>query len=123
LPHTLLCAPTSEWRTNHTLRLRIQGRGDIFIAFADYCTSKWRAGGQSFTQAADRKSSRAPAISFPSDGNPIKWSLTYDPDGDGGKGTLTATMGDHTAVCELDSGHKEDGATFNRFGIMNVMKS
>jgi hypothetical protein len=114
---------TNEWRTNNTLGLRLQGRGDFFIAFADYCTSKWRAGGQSFTEATDRKSSRAPATSFPSGNKSIKWSFTYDPNGDGGKGTLTATMGDHTAVCELDSGHKEDGATFNRFGIMNVMKS
>jgi hypothetical protein len=114
---------TNEWRTNNTLGLRLQGRGDHFYAFADYCTSKWRAGGQSFTNDPDRKSSRAPATPFPSGGKPIKWSFTYDPSGDGGKGTITATFGDQKAVCELDSGHKDDGATFNRFGIMNVMKS
>src|SRR5262249_27266844 len=26
-------------------------------------------------------------------------------------------------VCNLESGHKAEGATFNRFGILNVMKS
>ena len=36
---------------------------------------------------------------------------------------MTATISKHTAICNLDGSHKEDGATFNRFGIMNVMKS
>src|SRR5207237_31010 len=27
------------------------------------------------------------------------------------------------AVCHLAAGHKADGATFNRFGLLNVMKS
>jgi hypothetical protein len=114
---------TNEWRTPNTITLRLQGRGGNFFAYADYCTSKWRAGGQTFTEAADRKSSRAPATVFKSAGKPVKWSITYDPNGNEGKGVLTATVGDHTAVCELDSGHKADGATFNRFGIINVIKS
>jgi hypothetical protein len=114
---------TNEWRTPNTIGFRLQGRGDNFFAYADYCTSKWRAGGQTFTQAADRKSSRAPATVFPAGSKPIKWSFKYDPKGHGGKGILSATVGDQTATCELDEGHKLDGATFNRFGIMNVMKS
>ncbi len=114
---------TNEWRTPNTLGLRLQGRGNYFIAFADYCTSQWRAGGQSFTEDADKTSSRAKSTSFASGLKPIKWSIKYDPNGNGGKGVLTATVGDHTAVCNLDQGHKADGATFNRFGIMNVMKS
>jgi hypothetical protein len=31
-------------------------------------------------------------------------------------------MDGQTAVCHLDPGHKADGATFNRFGIMTVVK-
>jgi hypothetical protein len=38
-------------------------------------------------------------------------------------GTVTATIGSYTSVMTLDAGHKADGATFNRFGILNVMKS
>jgi hypothetical protein len=36
---------------------------------------------------------------------------------------ITATIGKDVAVCKLDESHKTDGATFNRFGILNVMKS
>lgn len=114
---------TNEWRTPNTLGFRLQGRGDHFFAYADYCTSKWRAGGQAFTDDPDRTSSRAKALPFPTGGKAIKWSFTYDPNGNGGQGTLTATVGEKSAFCNLDKGHKRDGATFNRFGIMNVMKS
>src|SRR5262245_7212347 len=99
---------TKEWRTPNTLGLRLQGRGQTFFAYADYCTSKWRAGGQSFTTHPDKTSSRAPATAFPIN-QPIKWSITYDPKGNDGKGVITAIVGDQTAVCNLDSGHKEDG--------------
>ena len=33
------------------------------------------------------------------------------------------TMGGETSICHLDPGHKADGATFNRFGLLTVMKS
>jgi hypothetical protein len=114
---------TNEWRTPNTLGLRLQGRGNYFIAFADYCTSHWLAGGQSFTQDADKTSSRAKATDFPSGMKPVKWSIEYDPNGNDGKGVIRATVGEHTAICDLAPGHKADGATFNHFGIMNVMKS
>jgi len=32
-------------------------------------------------------------------------------------------LGEETAECHLDAGHKADGATFDRFGIMPVLKS
>src|SRR4029450_7953573 len=38
-------------------------------------------------------------------------------------GGTTATIDGETSVCHLAPGHKADGATFNRFGILNVMKS
>jgi hypothetical protein len=33
------------------------------------------------------------------------------------------TLGGETAVCHLDAGHKADGATFDRFGLLPVLKS
>ena len=39
-----------------------------------------------------------------------------------GKGTLTGTVDDQSITISLDSGHKADGATFDRFGLLNVMK-
>jgi hypothetical protein len=52
-----------------------------------------------------------------------RWSLRYDPAGSGGDGVVTAAIGDQIAVCHLIAGHKADGATFNRFGLLDVMKS
>ena len=110
-------AAVNEWRTPNTIAIRISARGDVFHAWVEYCTSKWRAGGDTtpFPIKTDP---------FPSGTSPHKWSLKYDPRGgkDGG-GLITAKIDGKTAKCELSADHKADGATFNRFGILNVMKS
>ncbi len=33
----------NEWRTPNTIALRINGRGDVFYAYVEYCTERWRA--------------------------------------------------------------------------------
>ena len=35
----------NEWRTPNTIALRISGRGDLFYAWVEYATARWRAGG------------------------------------------------------------------------------
>ncbi|MGI8603770.1 MAG: WD40 repeat domain-containing protein [Verrucomicrobiales bacterium] len=114
----------NEWRTPNTIALRLQGRGDVFYAYVEYTTSRWRAGGDSpggFSQVPE------PNGKFRLKGFPIgpaahQWSLRYDPQGNGGSGSIIVTINDETAICDLDPGHKADGATFNRFGLINVMK-
>ena len=116
----------NEWRTPNTLTLRIQGRGDHFFAYVEYCTSKWRAGGdspQAFPMVTDPRTSRKSLQGFASGGKPHRWSIRYEPAGNGGAGTITATIDDERAVCDIDPDHRADGATFNRFGLLNVMKS
>lgn len=116
----------NEWRTPNTIALRISGRGDVFYVWLEYCTQKWRAGAdspQGFPTVKDPKTGRQQLKGFPSKGAVYRWTLTYDPEGNDGGGVLTASIGDVKAVCHLDPGHKEDGATFNRFGLLNVMKS
>jgi hypothetical protein len=103
----------NEWRTPNTIAIRIYGRGTYFLAYLDYGTGLWRAGGGSFGGEAPIPTG---AVDYP-------FSLTYDPNGAGGRGTVTAMIGTYSSVMTLDSGHKADGATFNRFGILNVMKS
>ena len=34
----------NEWRTPNTVTIRLNGRGEKFFAYVEYCTSKWRAG-------------------------------------------------------------------------------
>jgi WD40 repeat protein len=115
----------NEWRTPNTIALRLSGRGNVFYAWLEYCTSRWRAGGDSprgFPTEPDPKTGRPQFKGFPIN-TVLKWSLRYDPKANDGAGAVTATIGDETAVCHLDRGHKADGATFNRFGLMTVMKS
>jgi hypothetical protein len=115
--HTLIgffnAGTINEWRTPNTVALRIYGRGTFFYAYLDYGTALWRAGGASFGGEA----------AIPSGAATYPFSINYDPNGAGGNGAVTATLGPHNVVMPLDAGHKADGATFNRFGILDVMKS
>jgi hypothetical protein len=127
--HVLLgffhAASAKEWRTSNTIALRLNGRGDHFYAYVEYCTSKWRAGGDTtpFPSTVDPETGRWNLIGFPSGGKVHEWSLTYDPEGNDGGGVVHATMDDKTAICLLDKDHKADGAVFDRFGLLNILKS
>jgi hypothetical protein len=116
----------NEWRTPNSIALRISGRGDVFYAWLEYATQRWRAGGdspQGFPSQRDPKTGRMRLKGFAAKRAVHHWSLRYDPKGNNGKGVLTATIDDATAICHLADGHKGDGAVFNRFGILTVMKS
>jgi hypothetical protein len=115
----------NEWRTPNTIAIRINGRGDVFFAYVEYCTSRWRAGGDSpggFATLEDPQTGRKQLRGFKTGGAPHRWSLSYDPAGHGGAGSIAVTIDNETAICHLDAGHKQDGARFNRFGLMTVMK-
>ena len=110
----------NEWRTPNTIALRINQRGDTFHCHFEYCTGKWRAGA-GIIGRYDKERDRMQAKELPA-GQVYPWSMTYDPAGAGGLGEITVQFGDDTASCELGPGHKMDGAQFNRFGLLNVMK-
>jgi hypothetical protein len=116
----------NEWRTPNTLAIRINGRGEYFYGYLEYCTSKWRAGAdgpQAFPMEIDPKTGKQSQGHIPSGKKVHRWSITYDPAGNDGGGVITATIDERTSVCHLSPGHKADGATFDRFGLMNVNKS
>src|SRR5262249_50446259 len=113
----------NEWRTPNTICLRISGRGDVWL---EYATERWRAGGDKpigFPTLRDPKTGKTRLQGFAAKGAVHCWSLHYDPSGNNGHGVTTATIDDTKAVCHLAEGHKADGARFNRFGLLNVMKS
>lgn len=114
----------NEWRTPNTVAIRINGRGDKYFAYVEYCTAKWRAGGDTtpFPSITDRDTGRWNLIGFPCRES-VRWSLNYDPQGNHGAGSVRAAIGQHSAVCDFEPSHRQDGARFNRFGILNVMKS
>jgi hypothetical protein len=116
----------NEWRTPSSIVIRLQGRGDHFYAYVEYATQKWRAGGDSpggFATVRDPATGRSQLKGFPGGNAVYRWSLRYDPAANQGGGAIYVTLGDQSAVCNLDAGHKADGAVFNRFGLLNVIKS
>jgi hypothetical protein len=113
----------NEWRTPNTIAFRINGRGEEgFHVHVEYATCKWRAGAEFFGEL-DPAVGRKVARLFPSGDAVHSWSLHYDPTGNGGGGAITATFDGEPLVVHLSPGHKADGATFNRFGLLNVLKS
>jgi hypothetical protein len=116
----------NEWRTPNSVALRILGRGDVFYAFVEYATSRWRAGGDNpggFATVSDASSGKGQLRGFRTGGTVHTWSLEYDPAGNQGGGAVTVKLDGETAVCHLDPGHQADGAVFNRFGLLNIIKS
>ena len=122
--HTLIgffdARTLNEWRTPNTIALRINQRGDVFHCHLEYCTRKWRASA-GIIDRYDKVRDRMDAKELPG-GRLYAWSLKYDPNGNGGRGLVTATLDGDMASCELSAGHKADGAEFNHFGVLNVMK-
>lgn len=115
----------NEWRTPNTVAIRLHSRGDVFYAYVEYATRLWRAGGDSpggFSTVQDAGTGKLQLRGFPSSGV-YTWSLRYDPDANQGAGEITATVGGEKAVCVLGQGHRADGAEFDRFGLLNVVKS
>lgn len=114
----------NEWRTPNTIAVRLLGRGEVFFAYVEYCTSRWRAGGDNPGGFATvpGENSRPQLRGFQASGKVHHWSLSYDPAAQNGNGSIVVTIDNETAVCHLDAGHKHDGATFDHFGLLPVLK-
>ena len=111
---------TNEWRTPNTIALRIQQRGEVFHCHVEHCTHQWRAGAGiigRYDKARDRMEPKELRC-----GQVYTWSLRYDPGSNGESGTVTATLGGETTSYQISPQHKSDGAEFNHFGLVNVMK-
>jgi len=109
-------AHSNGWRTPNSLAFRIDGEQDCFRVFFEYGTrSRRTGGGQTFEGAY--QTTKTPM--FPADGSTHTWSLTYLPEDAEGKGRITFVLDGNTYTADLEPGHKEDGAAFNRFGLLN----
>jgi hypothetical protein len=106
------------WRTPNSLVFRLDGNGGKYWVFYEYGTRHWLTGGGGCFEG-DRYQT-TPTKPFKADGTPHTWSLDYDPDGENGNGLMTFVLDGKTYMQPLASGHKADGAEFNRFGVMNV---
>jgi len=67
------------------------------------------------------------------DGTTYKWKMDYDPEANAGKGRFSFSIESDSNkredfegkvfTVDLPNGFKQDGATFDRFGLMNAMKA
>lgn len=113
-------ATLNEWRTPNTLAFRINGRGETMHVHLEYLTSKWRAGA-GIIGRYDAEADRMHPVEIPT-GGVYPWTFAYDPKGNGGAGEFTATFNGIEARCVLTPEHRGDGATFDHFGLLNVIK-
>jgi len=116
----------NEWRTPNTINFRFNGRGDRCLIYLEYLTSKWRIGtlsGHGFRNTKVPQEGKPDSNGFPQGGSVHTWSIEYDPKANDGKGVITATLDGETAMMQVDPKMRADGATFNRFGMLNVIKS
>src|SRR5207245_4676109 len=100
----------------NTIAIRLLGRGEVFYAYVEYATRRWRAGGDSpggFAMVRDGKTGRLHPRGFAT-GQVHRWSLRFDPKGNEGGGSVTVTLDDETDVCNRNSGHRADGHAFTR---------
>ena len=105
------------WRTNHSLAVRIDGNGAKYWLFFEYGTQSWNSGCKGcFEGDAYQTTATKP---FPADGTPHDFTVTYDPAGNDGSGTISFVLDGRPYDLPLNTGHRADGATFNRFGIWN----
>jgi hypothetical protein len=109
------------WRTSNSLVFRLDGNGERYWAFYEYGTRNWLTGGAGcFDGDAYQTTKTKP---FAADGTVHEWSLAYDPDDNEGGGGVTFTLDGKRYTLRLAPSHKLDGATFNRFGILNQQAS
>lgn len=106
------------WRTPNSLAIRLDGNGGKYWVFFEYGTQNYLTGSGATFEGERYQTTKTPPE--PADGTVHTWALTYNPDGADGDGEITLVMDGVTYTVPLAPGHKPDGATFNRFGMMNM---
>jgi hypothetical protein len=74
---------------------------------------------QEGVRASGGRGTPKPPYIYP-DGKSHRWTLDYDPAANGGTGRITVTLDGQAVALNLDAGHKQIGAHFNRFGIITT---
>lgn len=103
-----------EWRTPNTIVLRVEGRGDFYYTYVEYCTSLWRAGAVFPHKGPDPR-----RFEFVGGDTVHTWSLKYDAN----TGIITGGMDGKETELEFVKGHRADGITVNHFGVFNNLRS
>ncbi len=106
------------WRTPNSLVFRLDGNGGKYWVFFEYGTQNYLTGGSATFEGERYQTTKTPPEQ--ADSTVHTWSLTYDPDSADSNGKITFVIDGVTYTAPLAPGHKADGATFNRFGMVNM---
>jgi len=74
---------------------------------------------QESVRASGGRGTPTPPSIYP-DGQSRRWTLDYNPEGNGGTGSIIITLGGQAVTLNFDPGHQQIGAQFNRFGIITT---
>jgi hypothetical protein len=74
---------------------------------------------QEGVRADGGRGSPTPPYIYPN-GDSHLWTLDYDPSAGAGRGSVTVKLDGQAVTLNLDAGHKQIGAHFNRFGIITT---
>ncbi|WP_428937932.1 hypothetical protein [Fontivita pretiosa] len=101
---------------------KIESRPGVEVG---YGTSKWTAGGAFLNTTGEVQDRNVKQLiqeqmrRVPPDGSKHTWELRYDPKGGGGYGEITIVFDGVPTSIGIGKHHREQGATFDRFGIFN----
>lgn len=115
------------WRPVNFIGFRLEGYNEPDGATVElsYGTSQWTAGG-AFVNTAGGVQARqvteldaSQLLRVAPGGKPHTWSLDYEP-GDDGDATLRLTFDGVESVVRVSKTHRDQGASFDRFGLFNA---
>ena len=110
-------AESCGWRTPNSLAMRLDGNGGKYWVFFEYGTRDFGTGG-GVTFEGERYQT-TPTPPHPADGSVHTWELAYDPAGANRQGEIELTLDGATHRAAMRPDHREQGAAFDRFGIIN----
>lgn len=105
------------WRTPNSLAFRVDGNGGKYWILFEYGTQRWKTGGMGTFEGRYQTTKTKP---FLADGTKHDWSLRYDPNINNGQGQMVFVLDGAQYILPLETGHRQEGATFDRFGIWNM---
>ena len=108
-------ANSRGWRMPNSLVLRLDGNGDKYWLLFEYGTRNWLTGGGATFEGRYQTTKTKPFL----DGTVHTWRLTYRPSATGGDAELELMLDGVSYREKVPAAHVADGATFDRFGIVN----
>src|SRR5688572_9003149 len=104
------------WRMPNSLVIRLDGNGTNYWVVFEYGTHSWLTGGGATYEGRYQTTKTKP---FAADGSSHTWRFDYRPL----TGEIELILDGKSYVAQMPPEHREDGAIFDRFGIVNQQLS